>query len=292
MRQFPALYRQYARYCRNMLNRDNNIIRGGSALFKVVRQVQQSCGLSTSAGIRCGNKVIYLDLTDTRMLWVLPEVMEESAEHRILRALLKPGDTFVDIGANHGSFSVLASELVGEWGMVIAFEPQPRLAKLLSQSLQATAKSRFKVHQAGCSDHVGETKFYIPWAGSGSAGVFESFSGRNPHCELKVELTTIDETFSQEDVTGSLVMKLDVEGSEYAALMGARNTIQRFKPPILFELNPDSSRAAGHTPKDLLCLFDELGYDSFCEMEQFPKRRKLDGLSLTTQRNLLALHKN
>jgi FkbM family methyltransferase len=180
----------------------------------------------------------------------------------------------------------------GDEGMVIAFEPQPKLANLVSQSLQATAKSRFKVHQAGCSDRAGEAKLFIPWAGSGSAGVFESFSAKSRHCELKVELTTIDEALSQEDVRESLVIKLDVEGSEFAALVGARNTIQKFKPPILFELNPDSSRAAGRTTRDLLCLLAELGYDSFCEMDEFPERRRADELSLTVQRNLLALHRS
>src|SRR4051812_15736996 len=162
VQQFPGLYRQYARYCRGMLNRKTGLVPGGTALFKVVRRVQESCGLSTSAGIRCGEKVVYLDLMDTRMLWVLPEVMDESAEHRILRALLKPGDTFVDVGANHGSFSVTASEIVGEKGMVNAFEPQPKLAGLVTQSLVATAKSPFKVHEAGCSDRMGEAKFFVP----------------------------------------------------------------------------------------------------------------------------------
>jgi FkbM family methyltransferase len=273
-----------------MLNRDSNIIRGGSALFKVVRRMQQSCGLPTSAGIRCGDRVVYLDLMDTRMLWVLPEMMDDSAEHRILRRLLKPGDTFIDIGANHGSFSLVASEIVGDKGMVIAFEPQPKLAHLLTQSLTATAKSPFKVHEAGCSDRMGATKFFIPRAGSGSAGVFQDFSGRSGHCRLNIKLTTIDESLSNVNVTGSLMMKIDVEGSEFAALMGARAMIEKFRPPILFELNPDSSKAAGHGPGDLLELFARLGYQKFCEIDEFPKTVRVSELKVMRQRNLLALH--
>jgi FkbM family methyltransferase len=292
VRQFPALYRQYARYCRRMVNQETGLIRGGTALFKAVRRIQQSCGLTTSTGIRCGDKVIYLDLTDTRMLWVLQEVMEESAEHRIMRALLKSGDTFIDIGANHGSFSVMASAIVGAQGMVIAFEPQAKLADLVHRSLSTTAKSRFKVHQAGCSDRRGTAQFYVPEAGSGSAGVFQSFSGKGQHRKVAIELTALDEVLSPENVTGSLFIKLDIEGSEYATLTGARKTIERFKPPILLELNPESSRASGHSPSDLLRLMVELGYENFCEIDEFPDRRELVQVDTKRQRNLLALHKH
>jgi FkbM family methyltransferase len=268
------------------------VIPGGTALFKIVRRVQQSCGLATTAGIRCADKAIFLDLTDTRMLWVLPELLDESSEKRILRALVKPGDTFIDVGANHGTFSVIASELVGAGGMVIAFEPQPRLANLVSQSLAATAKSPFKVHQSGCSDRNGEVSFFIPTAGSGSAGVFQSFSGRDRHRELKIQLTTLDDALSQHTIGGSLFIKVDVEGSEYATLMGARKTIERFQPAILFELNPESSRAAGHTSEELIRLLAELGYENFYETDEFPKERRIGDLSLRAQRNLLILHTN
>jgi len=291
VRQFPGLYRHYARYCRGMVDRETGLIRGGTALFKVVRRMQRSCGLATSAGIRYGEMTIYLDLTDTRMVWVLPELMQASAEHRILHTLLKPGDTFVDIGANHGSFSVMASEIVGNDGLVIAFEPQPKLASLVRQSLTATAKASFRVHEAGCSDRNGSAEFFIPRAGSGSAGIFPSFSARNGHRNLSIQLATLDEALSAERITGRMFIKLDIEGSEFSALMGARKTVEQFRPTILFELNPESSRAAGHTTSDLLGLLNELGYHSFCEMEEFPKSRELDEIDTSRQRNLLALHK-
>lgn len=59
----------------------------------------------------------------------------EARETEFLRTLLRPGDTFVDVGANIGYFSVLAAGCIGSSGYVIAFEPEPRNLELLHMNL-------------------------------------------------------------------------------------------------------------------------------------------------------------
>ena len=59
----------------------------------------------------------------------------EARETQFLRTLLRPGDTFVDVGANIGYFSVLAAGCTGSSGYVIAFEPEPRNLELLHMNL-------------------------------------------------------------------------------------------------------------------------------------------------------------
>ena len=221
---------------------------------------------------------------------MLQELIEDSAEHRILRSLLKPGDTFVDIGANHGSYSVIASELIGIKGLVIAFEPQQHLAKLVERSLEATAASEYRVIQAGCSDRIGTAEFFIPENASGSAGVFAQFSASGEHRTAKIELTTLDQVLSTVSVTQTLFLKLDVEGSEYDALMGARDTIQRHHPAILMEVNPTSARASGHSVRQLFDLLLGMGYESICEMDEFPRCRSIRDIDAERQRNILLLH--
>jgi FkbM family methyltransferase len=245
---------------------------------------EPACGVKTASG------TIFVDLSDIRFLQVLQEVIEESSEHRILRALLKPGDTFVDIGANHGSYSLIASQIVGSNGLVVAFEPQQHLAALIQRSLHATSASEFKVISAGCSDHVGKAEFFIPAHASGSAGVFAQFSAAGQHRTTMIELTTLDGELAKLPVRGSLFLKLDVEGSEYNALKGARETLVRHHPAILMELNPSSAQASGHSVQQLLDLLSELGYDSICEMDEFPERRSINGIDVECQRNVLLLH--
>jgi len=106
---------------------------------------------------------------------------------------------------------------------------------------------------------------------------------------VKVELTTIDRCFADISVHHALFIKLDVEGSEYEALRGASATIRKYRPPILFEVNPSSASASGHSVRELLRLMHESGYRRVCEIDEFPERRKILEVSTERQRNLLAL---
>jgi len=62
----------------------------------------------------------------------------EPGVDRVLREKLKKGDTFIDIGAHIGYYSILARNIVGESGKVIAFEPNPESYKLLKKNCEKT----------------------------------------------------------------------------------------------------------------------------------------------------------
>jgi len=177
VKQFPRAYRFYAQYCRVVANRSSGLVRGGSALFRLLASVHSRLGGDCACALQHGESTIFVDLSDIRVFEVLGESASDSGERRILSAFLKPGDTFVDVGANHGSFSLVASHIVGPNGLVVAFEPQRRLAKLVVQSLERTKASKFRVFAAGCSDRARAAEFYVPKTGSGSAGIFKAFSG-------------------------------------------------------------------------------------------------------------------
>jgi FkbM family methyltransferase len=233
--------------------------------------------------------IVYLDLCDSRFLCVMNELTQASDERRILGSLLHAGDTFVDIGANHGSYALIASRVIGSGGLVIAFEPQARLAGLLSQSLAANGASRFAVHAAACTEKEGSVEFFLPEGLSGSAGLFAGFSGRGKHQRTVVRTTTLDLSLANETITGNLFFKIDVEGSEFQAILGARNTILRYRPPILFEINPGSAEAAGHSVSELLDLLSQLGYQKFSELNEYPVTKEKSAVDVHRQRNLLAL---
>lgn len=237
--QFPFAYRQYARYCRQFANRSSGIIPGGSFLLRMLTRAQRAMGREVSAGIKVDETMIYLDLCDTRFLCVMNELTQASEERRILVDLLHAGDTFIDIGANHGSYALIASRIVGTGGLVVAFEPQARLAGLLSQSLTANGASRFIVHAVACTEREGTVDFFLPEGLSGSAGLFEGFSGRGRHQRTMVRTATLDNCIAGETITGKVFFKIDAEGSEFQAILGAKDTILRFRPPILFEINPE-----------------------------------------------------
>jgi hypothetical protein len=77
----------------------------------------------------------------------------EPGETRFLRALVRPGDVFVDVGAHVGYFSLLAASRVGEEGAVIAVEPEPRNLRLLRANLARNGASRARVIPLAAYSH-------------------------------------------------------------------------------------------------------------------------------------------
>ena len=72
---------------------------------------------------------------------------------------LRPGDTFIDAGANIGLFTLLALSVVGDKGHVHAFEPNPLVAAMLRESLALNAADNVTVHEIGLSDVEGSAAF-------------------------------------------------------------------------------------------------------------------------------------
>ena len=83
-------------------------------------------------------------------------VSDHSYEEEVLESLeglLTPGDTFLDLGANEGFFSILASKIVGTEGKVIAIEPQTRLQSVLVRNIAENNAFNINVYQRVISDH-------------------------------------------------------------------------------------------------------------------------------------------
>lgn len=125
----PVHMRLYAAYSRRAVDRRSGLVRGGSLLFRLLRRLTPWLRLPREATVTVAGRRARVDLTDQRVLWVFGELRGGSHEHRLMRDLLRPGDTFLDIGAHHGSFAILSAELVGARGRIVAVEPQPRLAR-------------------------------------------------------------------------------------------------------------------------------------------------------------------
>jgi FkbM family methyltransferase len=282
----PPHLRAYAAYSRLAVVRRTGRVVGGSLLLRTIHRLSRPLHLPGDARVEVAGRVVHLDVTDPRFLWVLDEVRGRSHEHRVMQSVLERGDTFLDVGANHGSFAVLASHVVGPAGRVVAVEPQLKLARLLRRSL-AEAPAPFEVHAVALADHDGEALLHIPCSGSGSASV--AARPREPGRSLPVPVRAADDLLDWRRFPGSLMLKLDVEGSELAFLRGARTMIRERRPILLFELNAVQARAAGHEPQDVIAELAAVGYRRFSEVDRYPEEVSGSALDLTVQRNLVAL---
>ena len=264
-------------------------MRGGSFLLRLLRGLSKVAGLSTVVPVRTGPEtILFADFADERLMEALHEVRGEEIECDMIRSILTEGDTFVDIGANFGTLSLLASRIVGRSGKVIAVEPQPRLARLIEQSLQSSGIVNCDLHEVACGSAPASATLLIPENDSGRAGFFPGFSGRWKHRTITVQVTTLDTLASTIPVGGNVCVKIDAEGSEFAILDGGRAMIAARKPALLIELNPWSARAAGRSVSELLSFLTELGYVRFATESTFPATTQLQAIPVDRQTNLLA----
>lgn len=248
--------------------------------------------MSSEALVPIGNLTIVIDLSDPRAQLVYRELFELLSDSGILRHLLKPGDTFVDIGANCGSYSLVAAQLVGPTGRVVAFEPQPRLAHNLVRSLSANALQNCRVIASGLSNSRRRARLYVPDRNSGSASIFPRYLPRGGHSVVDIQMERLDDLASCFPDSGRIVVKMDIEGSERECLLGAERFFRRRQPDLVMEINQDSAKAAGYTVSDLIALLRSYGYTRFAELETFIKTGATTTLpDLARPRNILATTK-
>lgn len=283
----PWHFRLYARYSRMMVNRRSGIVRGGSFLFRMLRRAARVAPLAETARIEVAGRTAFVDLTDQRVLWVFDELRGRGPEFTVMTMRLRSGDTFVDVGANHGSFAILAAALVGPTGRVVAIEPQPRLAPLVERSLEATGVP-FEVHQCAAGAEDGQVELQIPVTGSGSASVLPGYVAGQRR-RVRVRVAPADTILDWRSCPGRMLLKLDVEGSEIAFLDGARAMLQTRRPAILLELNATSLHAGGYGVGELFAALGRLGYRHASELDEYPETRALDSLAPAPQRNVLVV---
>lgn len=165
---------------------------------------------------------------------------------------LAVGDVFLDVGANIGYFTRLASKLAGPEGRVHAFEPVPAAIRLLRKNSEGLAN--VVVHEIAVSDHKGERSFSVRKQGETSS------LGGDEKAEkvIQVRTDTIDNLVPPGGRVD--VIQLDADGYEYAVLQGTKDTIQSKRPLIYFELLDCYARQRGLTPDSFDALLNPLGY--------------------------------
>jgi FkbM family methyltransferase len=164
----------------------------------------------------------------------------ESFERELFVSQLRPGMTVLDIGANIGYYTLLASRAVGPDGCVYAFEPDPRSCRSLRKNLAANDARNVHVVDKAASDASGSRTLFMSDTATHS-GLHRSMGDSSPRT-VEVEAVTIDEL----EIPTVDVIKMDIEGEEPGALLGMVETLQRSPGACVFlEFSPQALRAAG-----------------------------------------------
>ena len=129
-----------------------------------------------------------------------------------------------DIGAHVGFYTLLASELVGKGGKVIAFEPVFRNLKYLKKHLEINQCDNVIVIEAAVSDKSGISHF--------NEGRNSSMGHLSEDGDLTVNTVSIDELVGNGKIPAPDYIKIDVEGAELRVLKGAKSTLSNYSPKI------------------------------------------------------------
>lgn len=173
----------------------------------------------------------------------------------VLRSVLKPGDVFLDIGANVGYFSLLASSIVGAQGKVLAFEPNPDNVQLIYASLLHNRSANVVVFPYAASDAAAILRFVT--VGS-NGGVVTPHAAAQDH-SLLVQSAILDEVLQHEPRID--VVKMDIEAHEPAALRGMAAILARHRPRLVTEFHPWAMRLNNaEAPEDYLRQLTGQGY--------------------------------
>lgn len=188
----------------------------------------------------------------------------EPNEFRLLARLLKPGMTFIDIGANMGLYTLFAASRVGETGRVVAIEPSTREMQILKDNVEQNALGNVRLYPVALSDRASEAELLVArfeHSGHNTLGAF-GYNTALDHRE-NVRTMRLDELVQSEKLDRVDVFKMDIEGAELAALRGAGDTLERFRPVVLLELSDRALQHQSSTSADVLALLTQYGYRFF-----------------------------
>lgn len=188
----------------------------------------------------------------------------DPAAAALLHAHLRPGDTYVDIGANEGHLCVTASRIVGPGGRVLAVEPQSRLQAVLRRNLSLNGCTAEIISMA-VSDQAGEATFHLaPDTNNASSGLANQTRYAVP--TERVHLTTLARLLEDHQATRPALLKMDIEGFEHEAILGSAELFQNHRIPLLMlELH---ERALAHRGLDPRAVPDFL---AACGYRQLPE---------------------
>jgi FkbM family methyltransferase len=166
---------------------------------------------------------------------------------RIIRELVREGDTVIDAGANIGGITIRLANTVGPKGRVLAVEMIPETAAALRNNISLNGLDNVQVIERAISTRAGERiEVSIPGTFFGMASI-TPHPAADPVRRRSVETTTLDELVG--DIPRIALMKMDLEGAEPMALEGARRSIDRIEAIIyecVYEPRTASKILAGH----------------------------------------------
>lgn len=181
-----------------------------------------------------------------------------------LARLLKPGDTYVDIGASFGDTIRIAVDAVGNQGTIYAFEPQTEVFQQLVQMIERFGWDTVTPIQTLVGNHTGASVMYTHPTNRRISSTSPAWNNIES-TPISYPITKLDDWVAAQGVNSVDFIKIDVEGAELQVVRGAKTLLSTNRPTLLMEINNRKLRRdkLDYTIDDLLSELRQAGYRHF-----------------------------
>jgi FkbM family methyltransferase len=192
----------------------------------------------------------------------------EPALTQFMMNTIKPGQTAVDLGANHGYFTLLMSKLVGDGGHVIAIEAFPKTCESLKANLALNKTSNVEVKSVAVSDRKGEIEMAAP--NPFNSGQATTLVENHHSARISVPCDTLMSLLGQAAQSVSF-LKIDIEGAERAPLSDILANRSAFKRPLTIvsevsRSNRDLAAAFAGTGFETQLISNDYGWEAYLKL--------------------------
>ncbi|MCB9437107.1 MAG: FkbM family methyltransferase [Anaerolineales bacterium] len=174
----------------------------------------------------------------------------------ILKSLVKPNMTVIDVGGHVGYYALGFAKQVGPSGKVVIFEAQPDLCEQIRASLQLNQISNVTVENIALSNHNGNLILYQ----TSDRGRSSISSNRVSFQQLEIPAHRLDDYLSERHIEHVDLVKCDIEGAEWYALRGMESLLTQISPIIVLELHRQEIEDLGGTVEALIDFLQALEY--------------------------------
>ncbi|MFJ8360610.1 FkbM family methyltransferase [Streptomyces sp. NPDC093984] len=183
---------------------------------------------------------------------------------RWIQRRLKPGDGFVDVGANIGVFSVLASHLVGDRGQVVAIEASPAFHHRLLQQARLNGCRNIRAVNAAVSDAPTTLTFVLASSRNMGANSIVPYDGP-AESTFEIDALPLPELLDPQEIANARVIKIDVEGAEGRVVRGLAPVLDKLRPDaeITVEVTPERMARLGDRAEDLMSTMADAGFHAY-----------------------------
>ncbi len=217
----------------------------------------------------------------------------QPAVEEVLKKYLKNGDTFIDVGANIGYFSLIGAGFVGKVGQVHSFEPVSEYFEKLKNLSENNKQYNITVNQFALGETEKKEKIYIggPLHIGNNTFFPDLLEGINEVKEAEVSICRLDKYIKEKNIQNIKLIKIDVEGFEFSVLKGlesffSENYKKQMLPVIICEIVPEVYENYSYKLEDVFEYMAKFSYLPFnvintnkkIDIKEIKKRRTVDVL--------------